>query len=391
MTTATSPLSPPPATSSRRLRVGILYQLPESWANVRSLWNAMLDDPEVEPIVVLLPFEHQDYQWNRENAAAQLDALGVPWQAWDEIDPAKAGFDAVLYTSPYDETRPAAYRFPALSRHVRFTAYIPYGLEVGGGSVNLFHQYGQPVNLHASAVYVRSESARQMYARHCASGAGHVVVSGHPRMDAMSRLDDFEVDPALLAQIGPRKAVLWNAHFSFDADQWSTFDQLTLPILEHFAARPDLALLFRPHPLLWKKLVNLGIYDEAGVVALRAELQALGVVIDERADHRHAFAASSALMTDAGSFLMEYFVTGKPVLYLSNPHGLGLNEEGRAVSRHYDVAADAGAIGAFLDSLANRPSDELSRRRAAIPDFFAGFDGGAGRRVLQHLKTRLAA
>ncbi|MET0208260.1 MAG: CDP-glycerol glycerophosphotransferase family protein, partial [Burkholderiaceae bacterium] len=309
----------------------------------------------------------------------------------DGIDPTDAAFDAVLFTSPYDETRPAAYRFPALSRHVRFTAYIPYGLEVGGGSVNLFHQYGQPVTLHASAVFVRSGSAREMYARHCASGAGHVVVSGHPRMDAMSMLDEFAVDSTLREQIGQRKAVLWNAHFSFDADQWSTFDQLAMPILEQFARRPDLALLFRPHPLLWKKLVNLGVYDDNGVAALRRELQAMGVVIDERTDHRHAFAASSALMTDAGSFLMEYFVTGKPVLYLANPHGLGLNEEGRAVSRHYDVAADASAIGAFLDSLGQRAPDEQTRRRAAIPAFFAGFDGGAGRRVLEHIKTRLAA
>lgn len=388
--TATQPLPSPPS-NARRLRVAILYQLPESWANVRSVWDAMRDDPEIEPIVVLLPFEHRDYQWSRENAARQLDALGVPWQAWDGIDPATASFDAVLFTSPYDETRPAAYRFAALSKHVRFTGYIPYGLEVGGGSVNLFHQYGQAVTLHASAVFVRSNGARQMYERHCASGAGHVVVTGHPRMDAMSKLDEFAIDPTLLAQIGQRSAVLWNAHFSFDADQWSTFDQLAMPILEEFAARPDLALLFRPHPLLWKKLVNLGVYDDEGVAALRRELQAMGVVIDERADHRHAFAASSALMTDAGSFLMEYFVTGKPVLYLANPQGLGLNEEGRAVSRHYDVAADADAIGSFLDSLEQRPSDEQARRHNAIPEFFAGFDGGAGRRVLEHIKTRLAA
>lgn len=371
-------------------RLAILYQLPESWANVRSVWEAARGDADLDVIVVMLPFIHKDYQWRREVSEAHLNDMGVPFVAWDAFDLDKAGLDAVLYTSPYDETRPEAYRFAKLRQRVRCTAYIPYGLEVGGGEHNYVYQYGQPVTAGASAVFVRSEGVREMFVRHCPNGARHVHVTGHPRMDGLVDLAHFPVDPALREAIGGRRAVLWNAHFSFDGDLWSTFDRLAGDILDAFASRPDLALLFRPHPLLWKKLTNLNILDEAGIAALKDELRERGVVVDERSDHRHAFAASEAMMSDVGSFLMEYLATGKPVLYLRNPDGLGLNEEGAAVVRHYQSASDAAGIGAFLDQL-RRGEDPLGAdRRAAIDEFFHAFDGQAGRRVVEVLKELMA-
>lgn len=377
-------------TSTAKKHLVILYQLPESWANVRSVWEAARDDESVEVSVVLLPFLHRDYQWRRDLAEAHLTELGVPFVPWDAFSLSEATLDAVLYTSPYDETRPEAYKFANLRRQARRIAYIPYGLEVGGGEQNYVYQYGQPVTAHADAVFVRSPSVRDMFARHCPTGAEHVHVTGHPRMDGLVDLAQFTVDPGLLAAIGERKAVLWNAHFSFDGDLWSTFDQLAAGILDAFTSRPDLVLLLRPHPLLWKKLINLNILNEQEIADLKVQLTALGVIIDERSDHRHAFAASAAMMSDAGSFLMEYLATGKPVLYLKNSHGLGLNEEGAAVVRRYQTAVDAGQVAAFLDQL-RRDEDPLHlSRSAAIRHFFHEFDGGAGRRVLGVLKGLMA-
>lgn len=372
-----------------KARVAILHQAAVSWGNVSSIWAALRQDEAIETTVVLLPFFHADLDWNRQEAERHLDELGVPYVYWEELDLDTTHFDAALFTSPYDATRPAPYQFPEVQKRVRFTAYVPYGLEVGGGTVNMAFQFGQPTEMHASAVYVRSAGAKAMFARHCPTGDKHVVVSGHPRMDGLVNLEEFQVDPELIERIGSRRAVLWNAHFSFDADQWSTFDRLGMDIFTAFAKRKDLVLLFRPHPLLWRKLVNLGLLDEKGVAELRRELTALGVIIDERPDHRHAFAASKAMISDVGSFLMEYLVTGKPVLYLVNPHGLGLNAEGEAVVQLYDRAEDIAGVEAFLDGLGQRPADDMDKRKAAIEQFFTGFDGHIGQRVVDHIKVAL--
>ncbi len=379
----------PEPSGPSKVKVAILHQAAVSWGNVSSIWAALRQDERIETTVILLPFFHTDFDWNRQDAERHLDELGVPYVYWETLDLDTAHFDAALFTSPYDATRPAQYHFSEVQKRVRFTAYVPYGLEVGGGDVNMAFQFGQPAEMHASAVYVRSEGAKAMFARHCPTGDKHVVVSGHPRMDGLVNLEEFQIDPELIERIGSRRAVLWNAHFSFDADQWSTFDRLGMDIFTAFAKRKDLVLLFRPHPLLWRKLVNLGLLDERGVIELRRELTALGVIIDERPDHRHVFAASSAMLSDVGSFLMEYLVTGKPVLYLVNPHGLGLNAEGEEVARHYDRTENAAGVEAFLDGLSRRPFDGMQKRKAAIEHFFVGFDGHVGQRVADHIKAAL--
>ncbi|MGE1081059.1 CDP-glycerol glycerophosphotransferase family protein [Pseudomonas shirazensis] len=370
-------------------RLAVLYQLPESWANVRSVWEAARAE-QLDVVVIMLPFIHRDYQWQREVAEAHLKSMDVDYVAWDEFDLEAAKLDAVLYTSPYDETRPEAYRFANLRQHVRHTSYVPYALDVGDGDLNYFYQYAQPVITGSSAVFVRSENVRALFAKYCPSGCAHVHITGHPRMDSLTDLEDFEVDPALTVAIGQRTPVLWNAHFSFDGDYWSTFDQLARAIFDAFLVRPHLALIFRPHPLLWKKLINLNIFDQAGVANLKDELRARGIIIDDRADHRHAFAASSAMISDASSFLLEYLVTRKPVLYLCNPHGLGLNDEGKAVVEHYRTARDGADIGAFLDQIGAADGPLAAGRQAAIEHFFHGFDGQAGQRVLNVLKGLMA-
>lgn len=369
-----------------RRKVAILYQFPESWGNVRSVWEAMLKDDGLIPVVVLLPFIHQDYEWDRARAEEYLRSSGVPFVAWDEIDIARAEFSAVIFTSPYDGTRPEEYSFNSLSKIIPYTAYVPYGLEVGGGDVNVALQFRQPVAVNANAIYVRAEGAKAMYDRYCPSGARHVVVTGHPRMDAILGISEFQLDPELSAEIAGRKAVLWNAHFSFDGDLWSTFDILADSILSGFERRPEFVLIFRPHPLLWKKLVNVGIFDHLGIAKLKQELKRKGVILDERVDHRHAFKASCAMLSDVGSFLMEYLATMKPALYLKNPYGLGVNEEGEKILPCYGSASTGVEVEEFLEKLGG---GAFSRQERDVSYFFYRFDGQAGRRVVDHLKASL--
>ena len=367
--------------SAPRRRVALFYQFPYSWVNLHSIWEAMCDDPAVDPIVVVLPFLHPYFPWNAEVAVRHLEQLGVPYYLWNTFDFAAVGFSAAVFSSPYESTRPPEYAFGQVARLVPVTAYVPYGLEVGGGAENIAFQYQQPASMHANAVFVRSTSVRQMFAKYCPSGDAHVYVTGHPRMDLSRNLDRFEVDADLVGRVGGRKAVLWNAHFSFGQNMWSSLDRLFDAIIEAFAARPELVLIFRPHPMLWPRMIQTGLFDAAGLARFRAELEAMGVIIDDRIDHRHAFAISSALMSDPGSFLMEYLPTGKPILYLKNPDGLGLNEEGEALLTVLESAESGEAVAAFLDRVISGEDPGRGQRIAAVDTFFAGMDGEAGRRA----------
>lgn len=274
---------------------------------------------------------------------------------------------------------------------VRSISYVPYGIEIGGGSFDLALQYGQPVAKSSDIVFARSQRLKDMYRRHCPSGDRHVVVTGYPRFDELASLEEFPADPQLLAQIGDRIPVLWNTHFSFDQEQWSTFDILGSDIIAMFANHPRFALLFRPHPLLWMRMKSVLGLSDCDIQALKEELCGLGIIVDERADHRHVFACSRALISDIGSFLMDYLLTGKPVLYLNNPHGMGLNEEGEELVSLFPKAESIEAVRQFVAALERGEDPERERRLAAIPRFASQQDGQVGQRIYEHIKSALAS
>lgn len=375
-----------PSANEKKKKLVFFYQLRESWINVQSIWKAAQEDPDVNTEVVLIPFIHKDYDWSFQAAKSHLDSLGVHYVPWNEYDLRDTRSSAVIYTSPYDNTRPDQYHFQTVRQFAKIVAYAPYSLEVcGGTNINILH-YGQPVATESDAIFARSESVRASFEEHCPTGSAHVFVTGHPRMDNFINLEDFEVDPSLTDQIGDRKAVLWNAQQSIDGDIWSTFDYFADYIFEKFFEEQEIALIFRPHPLLWQKLINLEILTKIDIENLKKELNDRGIIIDERADHRHAFSASTAMISDAGSFLMEYLVTEKPVLYLNNPYGLGLCDEGRYVVKYYDMANNIKDIDYFIKKIKYGQDENQSLRIDAIPKFFHLHDGKAGERALQILK-----
>lgn len=378
-------VSPTVSINPNKVKLAILYQIPESWNNVRSVWLAAKKRSDIDIVIVLLPFLHQQLEWRRGLIEKCLQNEGIDYISWDEFDIADAAFDIVLFTSPYDSTRPKSFRFSELQQRVAITAYIPYGLEVGGGVQNLIFQYGQPVTMNATVVFARSLGVKKMFEKYCPTGSSHVAVTGHPRMDGLVNLNSFKIDPKLTEEIAGRKAILWNAHFSFDEDLWSTFDIFSFDIFMTILEQPELVLIFRPHPLLWKKLTNLNIFNSFEIEELKNELRALGVIVDERSDHRHAFAASSALMTDAGSFLLEYLVTRKPALYLCNSKGVGLNEQGEAALRFYHKALTPLDVSAFINKVSYDIDALMCIQEREVADFFYGFDGLSGDRVLEHL------
>ena len=109
-----------------------------------------------------------------------------------------------------------------------------------------------------------------------------------------------------------------------------------------------------------------------------------GVILDESQDHRPAFHASSGLMSDVSSFLLEYLALDRPILYLEVEDGPGLNDDGE-VRRAFEIARDEAAIRAFIEEVVRGRDLRAEVRRATTPEFLFGLDGQAGHRVMAHV------
>ncbi|WP_144899470.1 hypothetical protein [Luteimonas cucumeris] len=377
----------------RKIRVLLLCQRAESWVNVAGLWRAMQSDPRFSGHVCLLPYNYADPEARgaNEKAAQVLDADGVDYSEWarDGIMPAPGQYDIAVFNAPYDRERPPEFHFDVIRRKVARTVYLPYGLVTGAGEKNLSYQYAQPTQILADSIIARSHFEKALYARYCPSGDRHVHVLGLPRLDALHDIARFPTDPELASAIGDRFAVLWNSHFSFGLSHanglcYSTFDSLAEPLFAYALREPGIALVWRPHPGLFPVIKAELQFGNEQLLALRAELLRAGIALDERSDHRHAFAASDALMTDAGSFLVEYLATGKPMLYLHNPVGEELNEEAARIASHCATASSPSQAIRFVASIRSGDDPRTAKRRGLTAVHLPGLDGRTCQRVLEH-------
>ena len=80
---------------------------------------------------------------------------------------------------------------------------------------------------------------------------------------------------------------------------------------------PDIDFVFRPHPLLFPRLATAKWWGPEKTNAYRAKLESCpNVEFQQGGDYFETFADSDALIHDCGSFLAEYFYTGRPQCYL---------------------------------------------------------------------------
>jgi len=164
--------------------------------------------------------------------------------------------------------------------------------------------------------FVSNEATRAMSVAQNPLLAANIAAVGYTKMDRLEA-----VKASVAAEAGRRKKVLVCPHHTIDADaeglRLSTFlanADLFLRLPKMF---PEIDFVFRPHPLLFPRLATAKWWGEARTAAYRAALEAEpNVEFQQGGDYFRSFAESDALVHDCGSFLAEYFYTGKPQCYL---------------------------------------------------------------------------
>lgn len=370
-----------------KIRIHFLFQMPETWTSWASLWRACVESPYFDPLLVLLPFEH-DSAIDAEKPQRFLEAQGLSFVRADAYDLAVRQPDVIVIQNPYDSTRPPQFHMEVLVRNNVRVIYVPYGLDVGGGVENLRWQYDLDVHQKAWRVFARSVSHKKMFSRYCSSGDAHVVVTGHPKIDAIvrPRLQGSAIGAPPESDVAQHRHVLWTPHFSVNEGGWSTYLKYAESMLAYFESKPvGLSLIIRPHPLLFGRLKQLGMLDDDGIASLRKRFdQPPYIYFDENEQYDVSFERSSCLIADAGSFLLEYLATEKPILYLHNADGPGLNASG-AFTENYYQASRFDDIESFMTMVASGDDPKREQRLDQVNPLLHRIDGKIGDAIAEHV------
>lgn len=388
----------PERSPHRRRRALLVVQQGACWPGVASVYAAFDADPAWETIVIGLPFNHPAFAIEAQRNAVFrfLRQQNVPCVRWDEFPLGPGCADVVFLPEADDSTRPPGWRTEDWVRRGVRVVSSPAGFDAADDEESRERHYNRPMHQLGWAVCAWSEAHKARFRRHCAVGDAHVVVTGHPRTDALRKLDAAR-DPELERFIAGRRTVCWAPHYDVRPDGRtpfgrgrSTFARWQEFLPAEFARRRDLAFVVRPHPLFFPTLERAGVFTTAQLDAFEDRCAAAGNVhLDRRASCLPALAASAALLSDRGSLLTEFAFTGRPVLYLRNPHEPPADAP--ALAEDFGAVAETAAdIGRFLDRVAAGEDERRSaQRRAHARKLFHLPAGGAGAAIKGAIERRL--
>ena len=268
--------------------------------------------------------------------------------------------DLVFYQQPWQI--PKQHQPNAVSRFA-LTFYVPYCMADFG---NLEAECLMPFFGQLFAYFVQSGSWASLYRSAAHRRGCRFVASGHPMIDQFRRSDDTAP-----SQDGSDGCIIYAPHWTFrhpgrnDLYPYGTFNGNGRQILDYAKRHPEWQWVFKPHPLLRAALVEHGLMTKEEADAYYAEWEALGKACYD-ADYPPLFVASRAMITDSGSFLVEYGATGNPLIHLK-PHDSRIRTlpPNRELFESYYSATNLDAMHAAFSMVLERREDPFKERRQA--------------------------
>ena len=188
---------------------------------------------------------------------------------------------------------------------------IPYAIRTlaGDGLQNAPHHH-QLMFLQFPPTDAQSRLYRKALPEWKWAGTSYAI--GHPILDLY--LKPFEKTE--LAEY-----VIYAPHWSFALKgvkrdtTLSSFLKNGRQILEYAQRHPEFKWAFKPHPLLYKELILREVWTKTEADTYYQAWGKIGTVCTD-GDYIRLFQNAKALITDCGSFLVEFPMTGKPLIRL---------------------------------------------------------------------------
>jgi 2-polyprenyl-3-methyl-5-hydroxy-6-metoxy-1,4-benzoquinol methylase len=373
-----------------KIRLVFLVITPEVWPSIESVYKRAQNDDRFSVLVVVLKSPNPEIALTSlAKAHSMLETKGISYFTEQNFSLDSYRPHVVFYPIPYESLIPLGFKPAFVAAKGCRIAYVSYGLEVGGGVFNARYQYDTEVPRVAWRIFARSEGQRTNFARYCSYGNGHVVVTGHPRMEIYSPAGvNLHYHASEKAQ--GRKVILWTPHFSvLTRRKWSSFLDHHKAILRLIEDFPGLFLLVRPHPFLRTSLEKLEGWGPERVAAWFSMINERdNVYVDTETNYRAALEASSALMADAGSFMVEYLRTGKPICHLTGKDDIGLSEEVRSLNCFYPGANEVEIAG-FMERVSNGDDPMSEARQSALQIYFGPDNKSPSQSILDEIANEI--
>lgn len=325
----------------RRIRCVFLVHVIEAWDALSDVYQAMRDDDRFEPLVASIPRSFPgDKGFGGEDITSKaLSDTGVPHlrlgmsDSFEALNMLKSlSPDVVFRQSHWDNDVPPGFRTPELL--FARLCVVPYGTslvqrfmlrEKVDGDVSSF-AFNQTYHRMAWRIFCETEHTKSYFQSFNHSNPEKFVLTGFPKLESLLRSGKTAHWPL---SGGARRGyrVIWAPHHSV-GDNWlafGVFHQMHRQMLEWARTAPDIEFVLKPHPALMNSLILERRMHQDALDAFLREWESLPNCCTFTGQYAELFAASDMMVTDGLSFLTEYPLFRKPLVFIDSERHVPFN------------------------------------------------------------------
>lgn len=315
-----------------KIKIAFYACTPAFWNSLKTVYEAADSNSKINAYVVLLPGRN-GRGWQYSSPEFYYEQNLTVYKAYDEerrtwMDLKDLQPDYVFFEHPYNDRLPRSYK----SQHVEKFAkicYIPYGYILTDSQEKLDLVMNK---LFLSTLYIFFASWKDVgvYCEKMFAALGcrerKVAFLGYPRFDLLVKEKAHEQGAPFCVMWVPRYLYLpvtaVEAASTPPTEHTSFFDYKD-KILERSRTVQDEKWLIRPHPIAFKSYIEHGLMTYEEVEKYKQDVAcANNIELDRCKDYLVGFANADVLVADFSSTIIEYFVTGKPIIYCGDTAAL---------------------------------------------------------------------
>ncbi len=321
------------------------------WDSLESVWKKADADKDCDAYVIPIPYfdKNPDGTFGEEHYEGDQYPDYVPITSYKEYNIEERKPDVIYIHNPYDECNFVTSVHPSfysekLKKYTESLIYIPYFVlreikpDDWAAVENMKHFCVVPGVFHADKVIVQSEDMRQVYINVLTEETGgtsemrryweaKIDGSGSPKFDKVknTKREELEIPEEWLEIInkpdGQRKKIVFynnsvTALLQNDEEMITKMQSVFQTFKEN---RDEVALLWRPHPLIESTLTSMRPQLWEKYRQIRDDYLTEGWgIYDDTPDVDRAIVLSDAYYGDPSSIVQMYQLTGKPIM-IQNP------------------------------------------------------------------------
>lgn len=355
------------------IRVVFIIQYVPSWNKYQLLYEKMRDDKRFQVFLVCVPFHiknHELYEEENEvyNYYKQLgyDAINARLEngEWFDIQALKPHY--VFHSRPYNHFMPVQYTSQVMCRYTKI-CNIMYGMNISHSDLEfiLDRDYFNAVFCY----FAETEEIETYYKKKYALGHKlHLQKSVCFGIPVFEYNESHRADKTVIWDFaGDRMKVMWIPRWSTALKMGgSNFFFYREGLLKYAAKCDDMALLIRPHPLMFENFVSTGEMSLEEVNAFKdACANSKNIQLDTEKEYVATLWNTDVLIADYSSMIPEFFVMGKPLIYCTSSMEYKWLQHMEMVMSGCYIANNWQELENYLEML-RRGDDPLKNKRKQI-------------------------